>query len=94
MFTSRATQLQDVSWAQWKRCRIEASCFLLLGRIGLPRPNDALPANLCDRGLEGGISLDLPRHRHLPFATWRVRTGRAVRTCLFPPSELVMQQNL
>ena len=38
--------------------------------------------------------LNLPRHRHLPPATWRVRTGHSVRICNFNPSELVMQQNL
>jgi len=40
------------------------------------------------------MCFNLPRHRYLPPATWRVRTGRSVRVCHFTPSELVMQQNL
>jgi len=52
--------------------------------IGLPRPNDALPAGLRGRKLEG-ICLNLPMHRHLPPAIRRLRTGRAVSICHSSP---------
>jgi len=40
------------------------------------------------------MCLNQPRHCHLPPATWRVRTGRAVRICHSPPSEFFMQRNI